>query len=168
MSKIYYKEEQRFRQWWLWLLLLLVCGIWVWQFVQQIFLKVPFGNNPAPDIAVYLTGIFPLLVIILFRFMILETVVKDTGVYYRFKPFQRKPREIKQEDIAAFEVKKYRPLKDFGGWGIRYGLKGKAYNVSGDQGLFFKLNNGKKFMLGTQNPVSIKAAMDKLMKKQEV
>ncbi len=168
MSKVYYKEEQGFRQWWLWLLLLLVCGIWIWQFVQQIFLKVPFGNNPAPDIAVYLTGIFPLAVILLFRFLRLETIINDTGVYYRFKPFQRIPKEIKPEDIAGFEVRKYKPIKDYGGWGIRYGLKGKAYNVSGNQGVFFTLKNRKIFMLGTQNPILIKSALDKLMKKREI
>jgi hypothetical protein len=168
MSKIYYKEEQKFRQWWLWLLLLIICGIWVWQFVQQIIVGVPFGNNPSPDFVLIMTGTIPVAVIILFRLMTLETNINDTGIYYRFRPFQRKPRVIKPEDIMNYDVKKYSPLRDYGGWGIRYGLKGKAYNVSGNQGVLFKLKNGKRFMIGTQNPVSIKAAMDKLMKKQEV
>jgi hypothetical protein len=168
MSKVYYKEEQKFRQLWIWLLLLLLCGVWIWQFVQQIIMGKPFGNDPSPDFVIILTGIFPIAVIVLFRFMTLETIIDDTGVYYRFRPFQRKPKVIKPEDILRYEVKKYNPLMEYGGWGIRLGSfgKGKAYNVSGNQGVLFELKNRKKFMLGTQNPVSIKSALDKLMKRE--
>jgi hypothetical protein len=168
MSKVYYKEEQKFRQLWIWLLLLLLCGVWIWQFVQQIIMGKPFGNDPSPDFVIILTGIFPIAVIVLFRFMTLETIINDNGIFYRFRPFQRKPKEIKAEDILSYEVKKYNALMDYGGWGIRLGSmgKGKAYNVSGNQGVLFVMKNGKKFMLGTQNPVSIKSALDKLMKKE--
>lgn len=168
MSKVYYKEEQKFRQIWIWMLLLLLCGVWIWQLVQQVFMGIPFGNDPAPDFVVILTGIFPIAVIVLFRFLTLETTINENGVFYLFRPFQRKPKQIKPEDILRYEVKEYSPLKDYGGWGIRYGSSknGKAYNVSGNQGVLFELNNGKKFMLGTQNPVSIKYALEKLMKKE--
>ena len=166
MSKVYYKEEQRFRQIWIWILLLLLCGVWIWQLVQQIFMGIPFGDNPAPDFVVVLIGLFPLFAIILFRVLTLETIIDETGVYYRFRPFQRKPRIIKKDDIQRFEVKKYNPVMDYGGWGIRYGMtkKGNAYNVSGNQGVLFELKNGKRFMLGTQNPESIRSALEKMMK----
>jgi hypothetical protein len=166
MSRVYYKEEQKFRQPWIWMLLLFLCGLWIWQLVQQVFMGIPFGNNPAPDFVVILTGLFTLLVIILFRVLTLETIINETGIYYRFRPFQRKPKVIKPEDILHFEVKKYSPIKDYGGWGIRYGSSknGKAYNVSGNQGVLFELTKGKKFMLGTQNPESIKSALGKLMR----
>ena len=170
MSRIYYKEEQKFKQLWIWLLILLLSGIWIWQLVQQVFMGKSFGNNPTSDLGVILTGLFPVLTIVLFRLLTLETIINDQGVHYRFRPFQRKPIIIKPEDILSFEVKKYNPLKDYGGWGVRLGSfgKGKAYNVSGNQGVLFELKNGKKFMLGTQNPVSVKSALDKLMKAEMV
>jgi len=170
MSKIYYKEEQKFRQLWIWLLILFLSGIWIWQLVQQVFMGKPFGNNPSSDLGIILTGLFPVLTIILFRLLTLETIINNTGVFYRFKPFQRKPKEIKQEDIVSFEVKKYSPLKDYGGWGIRLGSmgKGKAYNVSGNQGVLFDLKNGKKFMLGTQKPSEIRSALERLMKSEKI
>jgi hypothetical protein len=168
MSRIYFKEEQKFTQVWIWMLLIALSGIWIWQLVQQVFMGIPFGNNPASDIGVILTGIFPLLTIILFRLLTLETVINEKGIAYRFKPFQRKPKVIKPEDILRFEVKKYSPLKDYGGWGIRLGSfnKGKAYNVSGNQGVLFEFKNGKKFMLGTQKPSEIRSALDKLLKSE--
>lgn len=166
MSRAYYREEQKFNQPWIWLIILLLGGLWIWQVVQQIFMGIPFGNNPAPDLVVLLIGIFPVGTILLFRFLTLETIIDDGGVQYRFKPFQLKHKVIKPENIISFEVKQYHPLKDYGGWGIRWGSakNGSAYNVSGNQGVLFELKNGKKFLLGTQNPASIKSALSKLVK----
>ena len=45
----------------------------------------------------------------------------------------------------------YSPLKDYGGWGIRYGRKGKAYNVSGNKGVMLSMKDGKAIMIGSQN-----------------
>ena len=167
MTRVRYTEEQKFNQWWIWLIILFASGLWIWQFVQQIILGIPFGDNPSSDLGVIFTILFPVLAVILFRILTLETIIDDNGVQYRFKPFQRKPRIIKADDIAGFEVKKYSPIKDYGGWGIRMGSrkKGKAYNVSGNQGVLFELKNGKKFLLGTQNPEAIRSALDKMMKR---
>jgi hypothetical protein len=168
MSRIYFKEEQRFRQMWIWMLLIALSSIWVWELVQQVFMGIPFGNKPSPDLVIILTGIFPLLAIILFRMLTLETIIDEEGVAYRFKPFQRKPRLIKTADIVRFEVKKYSPLKDYGGWGIRYGSpkNGRAYNVSGSQGVLFELKNGKRFLLGTQKPSEIRSALERLLRSE--
>jgi hypothetical protein len=170
MSRIYFKEEQKFTQVWIWMLLLAVSGIWIWQLIQQVFMGIPFGNNASSDLIVILTGLFPLLTIILFRFLTLETIINEEGVSYRFRPFQHKHKVIKAEDILRFEVKKYSPLKDYGGWGIRYGSakNGRAYNVSGNQGVLFEFKNGKKFLLGTQKPSEIRSALERLMKAEKV
>jgi hypothetical protein len=127
---------------------------------------IPFGNNPSSNLGVILTGLFPLLTIILFRLLTLETIINEEGIQYRFWPFQRKPKIIKAEDVLHYEVKKYSPLKDYGGWGIRLGSfnKGKAYNVSGNMGVLFEFKNGKKFLLGTQKPSDIRSALERLMK----
>lgn len=166
MSGVYFKEEQKFNQWWIWMLMIMLSGLWIWQMVQQIFMGIPFGNNPAPDLVVILTGLFPVGGILLFRFLTLETCINEEGVHYRFKPFQRRYKIIRPADILRFEVMKYSPLREYGGWGIRLGSTkhGNAYNVSGNMGVLFELKNKKKFMLGTQNPESLRSAMNKLMK----
>lgn len=165
MSKIFYKEEQKFNQWWIWLIVLMISGMWIWQMVQQVFMGIPFGDNPAPDFVIYLIGLFPLFAIWLFRTMTLETQIDDQGVHYRFRPFQKKPKIIRPSELKSFEVKKYNPILDYGGWGIRLGTtkKGNAYNVSGNMGVLFEYKTGKKFMLGTRNPESIRSALNKMM-----
>ena len=50
MSRIYYKEEQRYTQWWVWLLLLssfavAVIPLWYGVYVQ-ISTGAPWGNKP--------------------------------------------------------------------------------------------------------------------------
>lgn len=168
MSRVYFKEEQRFTQIWLWMVLIALSGLWVWQLVQQVFMGIPFGDKPAPDFVVILTGIFTVLIILLFRLLTLETIINEEGVAYRFRPFQRKPKLIKPNDIAGYEVKKYSPLKNYGGWGVRYGSSknGNAYNVKGNQGVLFEFKNGKRFMLGTQKPSEIRSALEKLMRSE--
>jgi len=167
MAKIYFKEEQKFNQWWIWLLIAVCCGIWIWQFVQQIIMGKPFGNNPMSDLGVILTGIFPILVLLLFRLLKLETLIDEEGIKCRFMPFQRKYKTFLPLDIAKYEVKKYNPLMDYGGWGIRYGRKGTAYNVRGNIGLYLELKNKKNFLIGTQTPDSIRYGVEKLMKMNE-
>ena len=167
MSKIYFQEEQRFNQWWIWIIIAACCGIWIWQFVQQIVMGRPFGDNPMSDLGVYLSGIFPVLVLLLFRVLKLETVIDEEGVKCRFRPFHRKFKTFRREDIARYEVRKYNPIMEYGGWGIRYGRKGRAYNVRGNMGLDLTLKPNKSFLIGTQTPDSIRYAMEKLMRERE-
>jgi len=61
-----------------------------------------------------------------------------------------KPRIFYFSAIDNAEPVTYSPLKDYGGWGIRYGAKGKAYNVSGNQGVVITLETGQSILIGSQ------------------
>jgi hypothetical protein len=65
------------------------------------------------------------------------------------------------EAIQTYEAKTYRPLREYGGWGIRYGAAGKAYNVSGNLGVQLSLLSGRKIMLGSQKPEELVLAIDR-------
>lgn len=166
MTKTHFHEEQKFNQWWIWLLIAVCSGIWIWSFVQQILMGKPFGQNPMSDLGVILTGFFPVIIILLFQFLKLETVIDDQGIKCRFKPFQRKFKTFLPHDIVRWEVKKYHPIREYGGWGIRSGFfrNSSAYNVTGNVGLYMELKSKKSFLIGTQRPDAIKHAMEKLMK----
>ncbi len=58
-----------------------------------------------------------------------------------------------------FEKTTYRPLIDYGGWGIRYGRKGTAYTVSGNQGIQIVFNTSRKLILGSQMPDAFEDAI---------
>ena len=94
----------------------------------------------------------------------LETEITTEGVKVRFFPIHRTFRTYKWEDISNAFVRKYSPIMEFGGWGIRFGNRrnGSAYNVSGNQGLQLEFKKGKKLLIGTQNPYEIERALKKI------
>ncbi len=134
------------------MLVLIGPAISVWAIFQQLVMGSPFGNNPAPDyvlvvLVVIVGGGFPL-----FMYSTgLDTEVRDCGVRIRFRPFHRKWVVFGFESIQKAEASTYSPLKDYGGWGIRYGRKGKAYNVSGNKGVLLTLRDGKNVLIGSKN-----------------
>ena len=77
-----------------------------------------------------------------------------------------KERIISRESVKAFGIRQYKPLKEYGGWGIKYGMGrvGKAYNVKGNIGMQLELKNGQKVLFGTQRADAFQRAMEKMMK----
>ena len=152
-TDVLFREVQYFRQPWLWLLVLGVSGVTLYAMVQQIFLGKPFGNNPASDaVLIVIVVIFGLCLPLLFYFLSLKTEIRSDGLYYRFFPFHLSVQRISLEDLRSFEARTYSPLKDYGGWGIRWGSSGKAYNVAGNQGVQLELANGGNVMIGSKRP----------------
>jgi hypothetical protein len=68
-------------------------------------------------------------------------------------------REIPLSEIERAEAVAYSPLKDYGGWGLRHGPAGKAYNVSGDRGVRLTLAGGHTLMTGSQRAEALAAAI---------
>jgi len=156
----FYREVQRFRQPWLWLLIAGIFGVTVWSFVQQIVLGRPFGQNPAPDTAIaIIVLVFGLAFPVLFLVANLTVEVRSDGLYYRFFPFHWSFRRISAETLSKYEVHRYRPIRDYGGWGIRWGRGSKAYNVSGNRGVMLELSDGNRLLIGSQKPEEMAGAI---------
>ena len=159
MKANWYSETQRFDQWWLWLFVLLpLLGIFVWAFVQQILLGKPFGDNPGNNAELILSGVLPIGILLLFRAMRLDTTLSEEGVEVRFFPFVKK-RTYAWQDIERAYLRRYNSLMEFGGWGIRFGHSGTAYNVAGKYGLQLELRSGKRLLIGTQDPERLRRAL---------
>ena len=164
MGKLLYKEEQQFRQRWIWGLLIALC-------VPPLFIAWQLFEMISANSADYLLMAFVLLFYVcimgalvwLFIRFKLTTEVRTDAICFKFPPLLYKWKTVKKEDIATFEIRKYKPISEFGGWGIKGGFKSKAYTVSGDIGLQLLLKNDKKVLIGTQRAVVIEAAMKKLM-----
>lgn len=160
-ENVIYREIQRPRQWWYILIIIfLVCTTW-YGAVRQLIFEKPFGTNPASDtgmlIILVLAGVlFPIFLISLK----METFVKKDGIYVRFFPLHLKPKRFSFEDIKTQEAIYYKPIREYGGWGIRWGRNGKAYSISGNLGLQLTFKNGKKLLIGSQNPKELERVMN--------
>jgi hypothetical protein len=139
-------EEQRVTQRWVQILLWV---IWVGLACAAVVALATKKTGPLGAVAIVapITGF-----VLLFRYLKLQVRIDTEAINYRYFPVQQRYRIIRRRDIEHMDVITYDPMSDYGGWGIRYGAKGKAYTVKGDHGLFIQLASGKNFLLGTSKP----------------
>jgi len=123
-------------------------------------------NTLAPTLLSIIAMAIPIVVTILFFILKMETEVRTDGLYVRFYPFHIRFRKFSGENLAEFYARTYKPILEYGGWGIRCSFtgKGKAYNVSGNKGVQLVFTNGKKLLIGSQKPDELAAAIDTMLK----
>jgi hypothetical protein len=113
----------------------------------------------------FLPVIIPLYLIILFWNVRLETLVTAEGLYVKLFPSHLKFKFISWDEVSAVYIRQYRPLIEFGGWGLRYGFGGKAYNIKGNMGLQLSFKDSSNLLIGTQRPEELRVILDKLGQK---
>ncbi len=159
---IVFKERQRFRQVWLWVLILGIASIFIAGFISQVILGGEFGNRPMADIQLaIMTALVGIGLPLFFYKMSLTTEVMPDKLNVRFWPFHLKPVTINLHDLRDFEAVTYNPIMEYGGWGIRWGFKGKAYNVHGNQGVKLYFYKGEPLLIGSQKPDELFDALTK-------
>jgi hypothetical protein len=159
-----FAEKQRFNQWWVWAILIIVNGGQIAAAAFQIISGRSLGNKPMSNTEFLVVVAIALLIsfsVLAFR---LETQVRADGIYVRFFPFHRKFKHFAWDDLRKVYVRKYAPIGEYGGWGYRIGWpdKGGAYNVSGNQGLQLEFNTGKKLLIGTRKPEALAAVLQQI------
>ena len=105
------------------------------------------------------------LVTALFLAASLETTVDRETISIAFH-FLWPHRRILIFDVRNAEATKYRPLLDYGGYGVRLGFRGWAFNVSGDEGVLVETKDGSRVMIGSQRPKELEAAIARAMRGQ--
>ena len=143
-------EKQQFRQVWIWMILILILLILLIPIISGVF------------------GIFLNIILLtigycfiwLFYSMKLITEIKKDGIQITFTPFTNFI--IPFNKIRSYKIREYRPILEYGGWGIRFNRTGKAYTVSGKIGMQIELSNGKEILIGTENPDKLLQSLNKL------
>jgi hypothetical protein len=168
-----FKESQRFNQWWL-----ILFGL-----ITVIFIGLGFvseyndsGGNLSNDqlISMIISGSLMVIVFLLIGFIRLKTKIDENGITYQFTPFHFTPRIIPWSDLSKCYIRKYSPITEYGGWGIRglqrkgfwdFGNKGMAYNIKGDMGIQLEFKDGGKLLIGTQDPDKAKKTIQTYISK---
>ena len=104
-----------------------------------------------------------IVISIIFIITKLETEVRPEGLYVRFFPIHTQYRKFTADSLSEYYVCKYRPVLEYGGWGIRYSSKGKAYNMSGNKGVQLILKSGKRLLIGSKRPQELAEAINAFM-----
>lgn len=156
-----YREIQRWRDVaWVMLVVFGLAALQWWAFLQQWVGGSPLGSNPAPDGMLLLFWLFfgigfPLF--FLWLHMLVE--VRPEAVKVQYRPFIN--RVIRLDEIAHVEVRIYRPLLEFGGWGVRGWGNRVAYNVNGNTGVELTLIDGRRVLLGSRHAAELAGAIFK-------
>lgn len=155
-TNLFFEEEQQFRQFWIWILigvtLLSISPLWI-----KLIRKIISANPPDSTLIILNLIMTPIVLGLCFLMYSAKLVVRldQAGIFYQFFPFHLKEKVIVWSEIKRAYVRQYRPIAEYGGWGVRWGNNGKAYNVSGNQGLQIELTNGRKILFGTQSPEKV-------------
>lgn len=155
-TSVLFSETQRFdrKAWWLWIPLSGLLGVSLFGIWLQIFQNIPFGNHPTSDMGLILFLFFVILLIMLFALLRMDTKLDQNSLFIRYFPFYKL--HIPVKDIKHVEFIRYR----FIGYGIRtFTQYGTAYNVSGNIGCQISLEDGRRYLIGTQNKEAFEAAL---------
>jgi len=173
MSKHYFKEEQGFNRPVVWAIFIALFSTAMIPFViginQQLIQGEPWGDNPMSDTGLIVSAVLVFLLMIGLVFLFVKTrlivEVKEDGIRYSYPPLINKKRDLLKSRIDRFELRKYRPVIEYGGWGVKMGSRkwGKAYNVNGNMGMQFYLKDGAKILFGTQRGEAFHRAVQKMM-----
>ncbi len=140
-----YREVQQFRQRWLWALL-----------GGTALIMLVFGPVSWPGLVI--VGAVAAFVYSLR----LETEVRSDGIYFKMWPLHRSFRRITWSEIDQYEARTYRHLREFGGWGIRWAPGKRAYNVSGNRGVWIQRTNASGVLVGSQHADDFVTAIDEV------
>lgn len=149
---ITFEEEQHFSKPLLNALLLLMAA-----FVLIMFFAIGVESEGGRQ-AVF--AIFAFFFVFMAFFFTLKLNTTVTGEGINVKTIYVLSRLIRFDEIASAEDIQYRPIRDYGGWGIRFGRNGMAYNMRGDRGVKLTLTNGKRVLIGSQRSGELATAIN--------
>src|SRR4030042_1852226 len=165
-TDIIFREEQKFGLWLRWLVYLsmgLSVAISIFALIKE------FDGQSPPEIwgivlAVIGGIVVPIVIAALFILLKLETEVRPDGLCVCYFPFHIHFKRFAAEDLSEYHARRYKPIREYGGWGIRCSLRnGKAYNVSGNRGVQLVLSSGKKLLIGSQKADELGAGIREIM-----
>jgi len=87
----------------------------------------------------------------------LETVVRPGMLAVHLRPFRK--REIPLSDVESCEAQKYRPIRDYFGWGWRVGAGGQALTVPGRHGVPLLLRGGARLLISSRRSEELAAVI---------
>ncbi len=166
-----YREDRRIRSPFLWIFLVLassfVLGSLAWIVQQRLSLA---GTSPEAALSTtpYL-GVVALLAaswlgtLLLIALVVLQIEVTTAGLFVRLWPLQRKVRKIPLEDALRVRALRFRPILDYGGFGIRRNRHGAAYILGTGEGVRIDYENGYHLLIETAHPWDLEEAIKSLL-----
>jgi hypothetical protein len=105
----------------------------------------------------YAVAAFVLAILAAVATMRQTTRVTGDAVTVRFGVFYKT--RIPLSEVRQAEAVVYRPIADYGGWGIRGFRRKRALNARGDRGVLLTKADGSTVLIGSQKPRELLEAL---------
>ncbi len=92
-------------------------------------------------------------------FIRLDVEVRTDHIFIAFGPVHLIRKRIHFSEIESVRGLTYRPLVEFGGWGIRWRPNRTAWSIRGNQAAAVTLRGGKQFYVGSEFPQRLAGAI---------
>jgi hypothetical protein len=122
--------------------------------IRQVFFHHPWGNPPVTNGDLIFLSV--LLVLVYLRLITVRLVTDlwpseiAVGLYGLWRR-----RKIPMSQVRAAKMVEYDPIRDYGGYGIRSGLRGQAYIAGGSAGVELELQDGERLLIGSREPARL-------------
>jgi hypothetical protein len=143
-----FHEEQRFWSAWVWALLLTID--------LPFILLLAFTREMALLFGVIVVSLVAAL-FALARLVVDVTAEEITISFHLLWPTRR----IRVADVRRAHATTYNSLLEYGGYGVRLGPRGWAFNTGGDEGVLVETNDGRRVMIGSRRAKELEAAIAK-------
>jgi hypothetical protein len=156
-------EETQYLRWWLNAIMAGGCVLLGGALMATALAE---GSSMSPAIAVPLLVLLLLVGIILLFFRMTTTVYRDR-IVVRFGWTNLVRFTIPLAEVKSCRPVTYRPLLEFGGWGIRLGWKGRrAYSMRGNRAAEV-VTTRRTILIGSDVPEQLCAAVNSLLPRPE-
>ena len=165
LEKVLFYEKQRLTQWWLWLTVILVQFVPVILIVSKPYRVEFLMSHPEYLASKAITWALALIISLALIFSIkLETKITEQGVYVRLFPLGFSFKFYPFSNMLAYYVRKYHPVREYGGWGYKGRHNNRSLSIHGDRGLQLEFPNGNKLLIGTQKHQELLEVLKSLQK----
>ena len=145
-----YHESQSLRRWPVGLLLALPPAALIFVTCRQIVFHHPWGNPPSSNGGLlFLTILLSAVYVRLMTARLVTDLFRD-ALEVGLRGLWPK-RTIPLESIRSAKSIEFDPA-EAGGYGIRTGKLGQSYTARGNRGVQIELANGRRVLIGSQNP----------------
>jgi hypothetical protein len=92
-----------------------------------------------------------------------RNIVTRDALVVRWGIFGIRVLKLETSEISEAEIHDFSPLKDFGGYGIRFNREMRAYYLRGSRGVKITAIDGKKYLIGSDQPENLLSVIDSVL-----
>lgn len=165
--EIWFREDRALRSPYVWTFLVILSsmllGTVAWMVVRQVGQGQAFAEGGLSDAVLLSVAAFVFVgwfaFLALCGLATLQIEVTARGLFVRFWPLQRKVRQIPLAGAITIRAVRFRPVLDYGGYGIRRTRHGAAYALGTGEGVRIDYDNGYHLVVESGHALALEAAV---------